>query len=178
MILISIYNHIYELSKFIKLHPGEGINNLYLNDFKNTDATEVFERYHNTNESDEMLKKAMDNGYDEETGIYYVCPYFFKKKIPKYFKFLINDPYGIDYFKNMPNGTFILRPSNSNRKTSLCITYKDEESQVKQLKIRLMNNLWNTLWENEDGDTEDIIEKYIEDIIDKIMINNEYTFMK
>ena len=177
MILLSIYHEIYEVSKFVKIHPGEGINSLYLRDFKNRDSTDEYERYHNTNESDEMLKVAREEGYDEETGIYYVCPYFFKKKIPKYFKFLPDDSYAKEYFKNQLNETFIVRPSNSDRKTSVSITYKDEEGEVHQLKIRkTSDNIWNTLWENEEGETEDINEKYLEDIVDKIMIQNNYSY--
>ena len=36
------------------------------------------------------------------------------------------------------------------------------------------DNIWNTLWENEEGETEDINEEYLEDIVDKIMIQNSY----
>ena len=102
---------------------------------------------------------------------------FLKKKIPKYFKFLPNDPYAKEYFKNQLNETFIVRPSNRDRKTSVSITYKDEEGEVHQLKVRkTSDNIWNTLWENEEGETEDINEKYLEDIVDKIMIQNDYSY--
>ena len=100
-ILIGIYGNIYEVSKFISKHPGEGIHDTYLKYFNRKDATSEFERYHNTNESDEMLIEAKKNGEGEETGIKYVCPYFFKKKIPKYFHFLEdNDKYAINFFKS------------------------------------------------------------------------------
>jgi|UniRef100_A0A6C0LY12 hypothetical protein len=69
----------------------------------------------------------------------------------------------------------MVRPSNGDRKTSVSITYKDEEGEVPQLKIRkTSDNIWNTLWKNEEGETEDINEKYLEDIVDKIMIQNAY----
>ena len=42
------------------------------------------------------------------------------------------------------------------------------------LKMFQTDNIWNTLWENEEGETEDINEEYLEDIVDKIMIQNAY----
>ena len=127
MLLMSIYNHIYEVSGFINKHPGEGISNIYLRDYRNKESTSDFERYHFTNEADEMLINARKEGYDEETNIYYVCPWFFKKKIPKYFNFLPNDKYGKKYMGNKDNNTFILRRSNSNIENSLSLTYKNNE---------------------------------------------------
>ena len=175
MILLGIYGDIYEVSKFVIKHPGEGIKDTYLRDYKNRDCTSDFERYHFTNESDEMLINAKKEGYDEETGIYYVCPYFFTKKIPKYFHFLPNDKYGIEFMKDKKPLSFILRPSNSDKKNSLSLTYKDEDSKIYQLKIRkTKDNIWNTLWENEEGEVEDINDKSIENLIKKIMLDNDY----
>ena len=45
---MSIYNHIYEVSGFISKHPGEGISNTYLRDYRNKESTSDFERYHFT----------------------------------------------------------------------------------------------------------------------------------
>lgn len=174
-ILIGIYREIYEVSKFINKHPGEGIADTYLRNYKNKDCTEEFEKFHFTNESDEMLINAKNEGYDEETGIYYVCPFFFKRKIPKYFHFLPKDKYGIKYMEDKDPNTFILRPSNSDKLNSLSLTYKDDDSELYQLKIRKTeDNIWYTLWENEDGETEDINNKNIEDIIKIIMLDNDY----
>ena len=141
-ILIAIHNKIYEVSKFIKSHPGEGIGNMYLRDFHRKDATEEFEAFHFTNESFEMLKSSQDS-FDEAINIHYVCPNFFNIKksfnksriIPKYFHFLPNDPYGIEYMKDKDKNTFILRPSNSDKNNSLSITYKDDYGDIHQLKI-------------------------------------------
>ena len=80
MILICIEGNIYEISDFVKRHPGEGINNLYIRDYKYTDVTELFEKYHNSNTSYEKLISARNNGYDKESGIHYVCSNFFRKK--------------------------------------------------------------------------------------------------
>lgn len=175
MLLIAIYDNIYDVSKYISKHPGEGIKDTYLRHYKNKNVTEEFERYHFTDESDEMLIKAKKESFDPETEIYYVCPFFFKKKIPKYFHFLPDDKYGIEYMKDKDINTFILRPSNSNITNSLCITYKNSENEINQLKIRkIESNKWYTLWENEEGEPKDIYCKTIEEIIQKIMISNNF----
>ena len=175
MLLVSIYQQIYEVQNFVKLHPGEGIKQTYLREYKRRESTDEFERYHNTNEADEMLEIARNEGYNEEAGIYYVCPFFFKKKIPKYFKFLPQDPYGIKYLEDKAINTFILRPSNSDRLKSVSLTYKDEENEILQLKIRLTSdNVWYTQWEDDNGETIDISETNIEDVINKIMLKNGF----
>ena len=177
MILISIYNHIYEISKFINKHPGEGIKNMYLRDYKNKECTEDFEKQHFTNESDEMLINAKIHGYDEETGIYYVCPYFFTRRIPKYMYFnrnAVNDRYATKYMKSAKTKTFVLRPSNSDPRTSMSITYKNEDSEVYHVKITKVDDVWTTQWENDDGETEEICKSSIEEVIQKIMLDDGY----
>ena len=176
MILISIYNHIYEVSGFISKHPGEGISDTYLRTYRNKECTEDFERFHFTNEADEMLINAREEKYDEETKIYYVCPWFFKKKIPSYFHFLPNDKYGIKYMEDKDDNTFILRPSNSDLEKSLSLTYKNDEGEIYQLKIRKTeDNIWYTIFEDDEGEAIDVEDKYIENIVTKIMIDNDYT---
>ena len=96
-------------------------------------------------------------------------------KIPKYFHFLPEDKYGIKFMEDKENNTFILRPSNSNKNNSLSVTYKNEDGVVCQLKIRKTeDDIWYSLWENSDGDIEDVENKDIENIIDRIMLNNNY----
>ena len=175
MIVIALYKEIYEVSKFVKKHPGEGIADTFLSTYNYKECTEDFERFHFTNEADDMLINAKENGFDEETGIYYVCPFFFKRKIPKYFYFLPEDKYGIEFMKDKENNTFILRPSNSDKKNSLSLTYKTDDSELCQLKIRKTeDDVWYTIWENEDGETEDIEDKTIEGVIKKVMLDNDY----
>lgn len=170
--LIGIYNHIYDISKYIPKHPGEGIKFVNLREYKGKESTYDFDKHHLTNEPDEMLISAKENGYDDETGIYYVCPFFNfyskKNKIPSYFHFLPNDPYGLDFMKEKKDYTFILRPSNSDNEKSLSVTYKNEEG-IHQLKIRkIQNDKWYTQWENEDGEPEDITEDCVDKLITKI----------
>ena len=176
MLLLAIYDNIYEVSKYIGKHPGEGIKDTYLRHYKNKNVTEEFERYHFTDESDEMLIKAKKESFDPETGIYYVCPYFFKKKIPKYFHFLPDDKYATEFMKDSPQNTFILRRSNSNVNNSLCITYKNDSDEINQLKIRKIEDTkWYTQWENEEGEPEDVYCETIEKLVEKVMTDNDFT---
>ena len=66
--------------------------------------------------------------------------------------------------------------SNSDTEKSLSLTYYISESkEIKQLKIRKINeNTWYTLWENDDGEVEDIFENDIEKVIKKIMFDNDF----
>lgn len=176
MILIELYGDIYEVSNYVSKHSGEGINGVYLRDYHKKLATPEFEKYHTTNESDEMLIEAKKFGKGEESGIYYVCPNFFTKRIPKYFHFLITDKYGTIFMENKPNKTFILRPSNSNKENSLSITYKNEEGELFQLKCtKIDKNNWSALIEDDEGEFKEITESKIEDLVNKIMIDNGYT---
>ena len=175
-VLIGIYEEIYDITKYIPKHPGEGIRFVNLYNYKRKEVTVEFERYHFTNEADEMLIKAKEEGYDEETGIYYVCPFFNfskKNKIPLYFHFLPNDLYGIEFMKDKKNYTYILRPSNSDKDKALSITYKN--SEIHQLKIRMVDNAkWHAEWEDDNGEPIDILKNYVTDVIDSIF-GEEYT---
>lgn len=175
-VLIGIYNEIYDITKYIPNHPGEGIKFVNLREYNRKEATEDFDKQHLTNEPDEMLISAKENGYDEESGIYYVCPFFNfakKNKIPKYFYFLPNDPYAIKFMEDKDEYTYLLRPSNSDNTKSLSVTYKNDEG-VHQLKIRqIEGNKWYTEWENEDGEPEEITKDYVEDVIKEIF-SDEY----
>ena len=80
MILIGLYGSIYEITNFISKHPGEGICNRYLKNYKNRDITKEFERYHFTNEPFDIMIKAKE--YGVYNNIYYVCNNFFRIKFP------------------------------------------------------------------------------------------------
>ena len=110
-ILIGINNKIYDVTKYIPNHPGEGIVGSYLKNFDRRDCTKEFNRLHLTNEPEELLELAMIN---KNKLIFYVSPYFnFSKRnrIPKYYyfvkekdeieEFLINNNYILFYFENI-----------------------------------------------------------------------------
>jgi hypothetical protein len=79
--------------------------------------------------------------------------------------------------KEKPNNSFILRRSNSDILKSLSITYKNEDGKIFQLKIRKTEEkLWYTLWEDDEGETIDMYAETIEEMVQKIMIDNGYKF--
>ena len=91
-ILLGIHSYIYEVLEYCNNHPGEGILNIYLKRFHRKNTTDLFERYHNTNEPDELLIAAKNNNFKKtEQGIAFVCPFFFKRRIPKFFHYINND---------------------------------------------------------------------------------------
>lgn len=85
-VLLIISNDVYEVRKFIPNHPGEGISNIYLKEWSNSNVTEQFEKFHYTDTSMLWLNEAKEKGYISE-GIYYVGEIgsFFHKKIPEWF---------------------------------------------------------------------------------------------
>ena len=172
MILISVDDHIYEVSGYQKQHPGEGINSIYIHKFNKKNVSNLFDKYHLSNDSYTMLEQAREKG--SYNDIYYVCPNFFgERRIPKYFYFSNIDPYAKEFMKDKPNMTFIMRKSNSNSENSLCITYKNED-EICQLKVRRLDNKWICNWEDEEGEIYEIICENISKIIDKTMIENGY----
>jgi hypothetical protein len=172
-IILGIYGEIYEVSKFKDKHPGEGIHDTYLKYYNRKDATVEFNRFHYTNESDEMLIESKKIGEGEETGIIYVCPYFFKKNIPKYFHFSKNENYDINFFKSKSNDIskkFILCRNKENLEKSLIIIYVNNNNEIKKnILTKLVNNSWNCIWEENN-----MLYKDIESLIINIMIKNNY----
>jgi hypothetical protein len=173
-ILISINNKIFDITLYISKHPGEGIRSIYLKQYNRRESTEEYDRFHMTDEPDEILNYAIKNDIENKKGIDYICPFFFKRRIPKYFINVKDDIYGIKYMGDKENNTFILRKSNSDINNSLSVTYKDNGGNIKQLKITKVNNGWYTLWEDEEGNPSDITHKYVEDIIKNVFEQNGY----
>lgn len=170
-VLLGIYDNIYDVTAYIPKHPGEGIKFVNLREYNGKEVTSDFDKQHLTNEADEILISAKKNGFDEESGIYYVCPFFNfyikKNKIPSYFYFSHSDPYAKEYLKDKPEKTIILRPSNSERENSLSISYKS--FGINQVKIRMVeNNKWTLQWENEDGEPEDITKNSVDEIFNYV----------
>ena len=55
------------------------------------------------------------------------------------------------------------------------VNTKTDDAELCQLKIRKTDdNIWYTIWENEEGETEDIEDKTIEGVIKKVMLDNDY----
>ena len=168
MLFIIINNNIYEVSNFIKNHPGEGILNEYIANYHNKDVTDEFDRFHFTNESDEILLQSRTNGI--HLGIYFVGPSFWKKKIPIYYHFFINPIVdGKNFLSQQKNMTFIISNHTDN---SILLFYKNNIVIHEIITYDHNVKKWNLLFENE---------IYIEDsfdvIIHKTMIENSFSFL-
>jgi len=66
--LLIIDGHKYDVSKFS--HPGEGIREVYLYNYKNKDVSKELDHYHFTDEPWEILEKARELG--EYKGVRYI----------------------------------------------------------------------------------------------------------
>lgn len=132
-ILLLIGEDIYEVSKFIPNHPGEGIHDIYIRNFNRKNVTEEFEHYHFDSEPEDWLEKAKKNKFDPETGIYYVGPSFFKKRIPAYFHYLVDDEKGEKYMSQQAPKTFIVV---FNSPESAILSYNKEDASYNQLELQ------------------------------------------
>lgn len=186
-VLIGIEGDIYDVTEYIALHPGEGIRNTYLRSYHRHDVTDEFDRMHMTDEPFDIIAKAKKDGYDD--GIYYVCPYFFvgdtiscplskyalkrKPRIPKYFHFFPHDPHGLAYMKKQDSCTFFLRKSYSDTHSCLSITYKNEDHDIKHLKLTQTEKGWSTKWKQTL-----VSKKTIEEVVTCLLENNHYKSLK
>ncbi|EFA80881.1 hypothetical protein PPL_06470 [Heterostelium album PN500] len=66
---IIVNSKVYDVSHFHALHPGEGINDQYIADHAGKDCSELFEKFHNTDEPFEMLDMSEDG---KTEGIVYI----------------------------------------------------------------------------------------------------------
>ncbi len=172
-VLIGIHSKIYEVSDYYSKHPGEGIMNVYLKNFHRKNPTDLFERYHNTNESDELLIEAQNNNFKKtQSGISFVCPFFFKHRIPKYFHYINEDNLENEIkkiFSGKENNCFIVRRNIKDNEKTLIITYFVKNNNIISNKyIIKFNNLWlGSLYFNNKiyGDKEKDVEKLIENMM-------------
>jgi len=164
-ILLGINDNIYDVTKYVNKHPGEGICSVYLRQFNRKDCTSMFEKYHLTNEPDELLS----NSTSKESLIKYVSPFFNfskKKRIPLYYHYLPDDTDAIKFMEDKDNYNYILRPNINNIDNSVILTYKNTNIYHIEIK-RMKDNKWYIKWNNID-----IIKEYIEDVIKYILPEN------
>ncbi|KAF2070767.1 hypothetical protein CYY_007915 [Polysphondylium violaceum] len=57
---IIVHGKVFDCSKFHSEHPGEGINDQYIADHAGKDVSDLFEKFHGSNEAFEMLEDAED----------------------------------------------------------------------------------------------------------------------
>lgn len=125
-VLITIDNNIYDVTKFIASHPGEGIHDMYLRNYHTKNGSEEFEQYHNSDEAHTWIATAQEKKYDPETGIYCIGPAYFKKRIPNYFRFYPTADQVDQAAQELLPNTFFMVPKESN----LELVAKDTNSVV------------------------------------------------
>ena len=175
-ILIRIKNDIYDVTDYISKHPGEGIKNKYLRNYHRQNTTREFNIHHLSEEAYTILERTKNRGYDEQSKIYYVSPFFFTTLdgIPEYFKFNPNDLYFEKYMENKPDKFFVLRRSNSDLEESLYITYKNH-SNVKHIKVEKKIDGWLMIW-NVNNIYEKIQFKNLEELINNLITEKGLTY--
>ena len=176
-VLIVIHSYIYEVADYCSKHPGEGIVNVYLKNFHRKNTTDLFERYHNTNDPDELLIEAQNNNFQKtQSGISFVCPFFFKHRIPKYFHYINEDNLEdeiTNIFSEKENNCFIVRRNINTNNKSLIITYFiKNDNMVRNKYIIKVKNYWhgylyinNKVNGNKEKDIETLIDKMMKDFI-------------
>lgn len=172
-VLIVLRGDIYEVSKFIPDHPGEGIHDVYLRQYHRRNGTEEYEKFHYDAAPDEYLEKARDLKHDPETGIYHVGQNVFKDKrrLPAYFFFLIQDKDGQIILDQSQNKTFIVKPKENGTNT-LLIALKDDNGNIIRYDIQLNKekNTWSTTVANNS-----IEAPTVEEIVEQVAIKQGFS---
>lgn len=177
-ILLSIKGHIYEVSHFIKYHPGEGINNTYLNEHNRQNVSLLFHKFHNSNESEEHLINSRNGNHSQ---IKYLGPDYFHKKIPKYYHY-IEDITKIK-LNSIDNKSFLLFQSNESNTINLFVKDGMGMTTIHHMKLDTKDNkiieCYVELCESVDKEkniiTKSIKANSIEEFIEKYFINQKYT---
>lgn len=142
-LLLAIKGHIYEVSHFVDHHPGEGIANVYLTEHNRSECSEYFEKYRQTNDSEQML---IDSRNNENDKIKYVGPNYFKQRIPKYY-YYIPDITKVD-LTQYPSKSYFMFQSDENNNDTINVMVKDGMglTTIHHLKL-IINKDDNTLIE-------------------------------
>lgn len=159
-VLTVIHSHIYEVGDYCSIHPGEGIVNNY-------------SKNGHINYPHELLIEAQNYNFQKtQSGISFVCPFFFKHRIPKYFHYINEDNLEdeiTNIFSGKENNCYILRRNINTNNNSLIITYFiKNDNRIRHKYIIKYKNFWHGyLYINNkvNGNKE----KYIEELIDKMM---------
>ena len=82
-ILQCVDGEVYDVTSYAAKHPGEGIRGVYIRSYNGKDCSDEFETMHMTDEPHAILHRAREGGCDEATGVRYICPFVFKRRIPR-----------------------------------------------------------------------------------------------
>lgn len=181
-ILLAIKGHIYEVKNFINKHPGEGISNIFLSEHNRQEVSELFEKFHQTNVSEEHLINARENTNEH---IQYVAPNYFKRRIPKYYHYI--PAIGDVNIQELPIKSFFMYQSNEDNKDGINLLVKDGMGllSVHHMKLKINDEtnklekcfveLCSDVDENDNVITTILDEATIEDFVDKYFIKDKYT---
>ncbi|PRP87758.1 tripeptidyl-peptidase 1-like [Planoprotostelium fungivorum] len=137
---ITIDEYIYDVTKFIASHPGEGIHDMYLRNWHLKNASAEFEQYHNTEEAFNWIETAQKNKYDPETGIFCIGPSYFAKRIPSYFRFYSTEESLESAAKDLLPNTFFLVP----KENDLQLVIKDVNSEIHRVDVTVRDKKWKS----------------------------------
>ncbi len=68
-VLLTVHGVQYDVTDYIPSHPGEGHNDIYLEDFGGKDVTSEFEYYHSKRDKpvpQEILTKVQEKGHHKK----------------------------------------------------------------------------------------------------------------
>ena len=151
------------------LQKGEGIHDVYLNQYVNKEVTSEFEHYHFDDQPEEWLESAKEKKFDNETGLRFVGPTYFKpksQKIPAYFHSFMDDPKGEEYMKKKANKdelSFIVVPDSDDPYKGVWITMNDQQNQISSVYVsRDSNNQYSYKENSFVGPLEELVNKFYE----------------
>lgn len=179
-ILLGIKGHIYDVSQFRLDHPGEGIRNIFLDEHNRREVSAQFEHFHMTNIAEEYLIEAKDG---KHPTIKYIAPYYFQKRIPRYYHYVEGDIQKIK-LENIPNKSYLLFQSNEDEKT-INLFVKDAMGMISVHHLRLVVNeagklekcfvqLCDNVDENEQVEINTLEDTTIEGFIEKYFTGQGY----
>jgi len=176
-LLIIIGEDIFEVSKFVNNHPGEGIHDVYLTNYNRKNVSSEYEHYHFDNEPDEWLDKAKSKIFDDETGIYYVGPIgsWFSKKIPIWFHSFQNEQLEHQFWESQDNTkskVFIVKclPRNDVTK-GVQLIYRSGEEKKELIELWKRDNKWVCL---DPFSNVELVDISLEKIVDQLVVKRDY----
>ena len=138
MILIGIEGQIYDVTRYIHRHPGEGICGRYLRNFNRSQADTEFDRFHG-DEPYDMLEEAQQPDSTSVCPITWVSPWIFGRRIPKYFTYFRTVKEKYQRLENLVSNEYLLYP-NLNESGYSLVVVTDSMTIVRKL------NLYDKQW--------------------------------
>lgn len=169
-ILIIVGDDLYEVSRFVKNHPGEGIHDVYLSHYNRKDVTSEYEHFHFDDQPDQWLLTAREKKYDPETGIYFLGKNIFgKARLPAYLHFFYDDLKGENYLKSQnKDKIFVVTISNSDIRKELTLSFRDEKSEIHSVQITQADK---DKWAAEPKEGDKITGTSLPDVVEKLTIH-------